>query len=586
MQKTKKATADINFRASLLCMVFWISSYIIPLYFLPETLFALLWLATITWGIVLSGGLPVFSKEEAHQNRSSWQIFVAIAIVAGLLFYTYTTPINTLLILIGILVFIFGRYNNEPRWLRSLLMSIVIAAVISVWIALIQLLYPGVDLALIAPLAYPNRATANLRQPNLFAQLLLLGIIGWIFLRSQFEKIPAWAYSLVAGFLGAGIAFSQSRTGFLGLFILVIWTALDSKLPSPARRTPLKAAAGCAVAMSLMLLAAHSSGQLTHFEIQQGVGSDISSSRFGIWKNTLSLIAMHPWTGVGWGNFAIAWNLTPFPGRPSAAFDNAHNLPMHLLVELGIPLAVSLMGLAGWAIWRARHALKYAVLSQEDTFRARCLFMMMCMLGLHSLLEYPLWYTFFLFPAAFIAGQFLQIGDRAARLRVKDFSSGSMNDLPRYPAWTSVSIKILGISIVFGSIYAAWDYSRVIQAFTPFGYGFYQDLQTRVNEARKSFLFGDWVDYAVVGQAESFAGLDAQMERAVHTRMNSHLLMAYARYLNERGETDKASYVADRLREFKKPEAEEFFAVCQQENSEKPFQCRHPKGTYSFRDFK
>ena len=28
---------------------------------------------------------------------------------------------------------------------------------------------------------------------------------------------------------------------------------------------------------------------------------DFSSSRLGIWSNTLSLIASHPWFGVGWG---------------------------------------------------------------------------------------------------------------------------------------------------------------------------------------------------------------------------------------------------------------------------------------------
>ena len=28
---------------------------------------------------------------------------------------------------------------------------------------------------------------------------------------------------------------------------------------------------------------------------------DISSSRFGIWSNTVALIASHPWLGVGWG---------------------------------------------------------------------------------------------------------------------------------------------------------------------------------------------------------------------------------------------------------------------------------------------
>ena len=62
----------------------------------------------------------------------------------------------------------------------------------------------------------------------------------------------------------------------------------------------------------------------------------MSGSRFGIWANTLALIRMHPWTGVGLGEFNLAWSLTPFPGRPIAFFDHTHNLVLQFAVELGL----------------------------------------------------------------------------------------------------------------------------------------------------------------------------------------------------------------------------------------------------------
>ena len=80
---------------------------------------------------------------------------------------------------------------------------------------------------------------------------------------------------------------------------------------------------------------------------------DISSSRFGIWSNTLALIAQQPLRGVGFGEFNLAWTLTEFPGRPVAFFDHVHNLPLHLAVEMGLPLALATLGLLGWALWRA-----------------------------------------------------------------------------------------------------------------------------------------------------------------------------------------------------------------------------------------
>ena len=73
---------------------------------------------------------------------------------------------------------------------------------------------------------------------------------------------------------------------------------------------------------------------------------DISSSRFAIWSNTLALIRAHPWLGVGFGEFNFAWTLTPFPDRPVAFFDHTHNLPLQFAVELGVPLALLVLGSA------------------------------------------------------------------------------------------------------------------------------------------------------------------------------------------------------------------------------------------------
>ncbi len=73
-----------------------------------------------------------------------------------------------------------------------------------------------------------------------------------------------------------------------------------------------------------------------------GESQDYSSGRWSIWRDTLVLIARNPWLGVGFGEFNFAWTLTPFPDRNPQFFDHTHNLPLHLAVELGVPLAVVL----------------------------------------------------------------------------------------------------------------------------------------------------------------------------------------------------------------------------------------------------
>src|SRR5439155_17968394 len=81
---------------------------------------------------------------------------------------------------------------------------------------------------------------------------------------------------------------------------------------------------------------------------------------------TLTLIRMHPWAGVGFGEFNFAWTLTPFPGRPVAFFDHTHNLILQFVVELGVPLALLVLGLLLWALALAlRGALQPAVVDAD-----------------------------------------------------------------------------------------------------------------------------------------------------------------------------------------------------------------------------
>ena len=54
--------------------------------------------------------------------------------------------------------------------------------------------------------------------------------------------------------------------------------------------------------------------------------ADLSGSRFGIWSNTLAMIRQQPWAGVGFGEFNLAWSLTPFPG-PAGGVLRSHAQP-------------------------------------------------------------------------------------------------------------------------------------------------------------------------------------------------------------------------------------------------------------------
>jgi hypothetical protein len=67
-------------------------------------------------------------------------------------------------------------------------------------------------------------------------------------------------------------------------------------------------------------------------------------------------------------------------------------------------------------------------------------------------------------------------------------------------------------------------------------------------------------------------------------------MTAWATALDQTGESDKARYVAARLREFRNPQSAEFFAPCDAAPaaaaSAPPFQCLTPTRPLTFEDFR
>jgi O-antigen ligase len=424
--------------------------------------------------------------------------------------------------------------------------GLLLAALLSTAIALAQYFTPTLaDGTWIAKPTTPGRAFGNLRQPNHLASLMLLGLCVLPLVVSETRR--RWAWVAMAA-LTLGVALSSSRTGMLSLVGLALWAALDRGLPGWARRL-FWAAPVVVVGWWLGLWAWGEVGGTAYFgEARLESGGDLSSSRFAIWSNTLALIAAHPWAGVGWGNFNAAWTFTPFPDRPVAFFDHSHNLVLQLMVELGIPAALALLGALAWVLWRARGALS---LPGEAGLAARAALMVLAVLGWHSLLEYPLWYAYFLLPAAFALGLFLGLG------------APSRPAVPA-PAWTRWLFPLAGGLMVAGSLHAMVDYQRVVQIFKPSGEAGRASLAERIRIGQRSHWFAVHADYAAVTTAPRPSEVFEQFERPLRHLIDARLMIAYAKALHERGEDDRALYVVHRLREFRHRLGRDFLAVCEQ----------------------
>ena len=354
------------------------------------------------------------------------------------------------------------------------------AAGLSALIALLQYfdleapLFPWVNIA------QPGQAFGNLRQPNQLASLLVIGALAlrwWV----QAGRVPVGAALALGALLMAALAATASRVGLVALLAcgaLVAWWALRA---GRGQRAVL--AVGGAVA--LYVLAALALPQLAQWA--DGVagrdmlerlrtGESTCGSRLILWRNVLHLISLKPWTGWGWGELDYAHYITLYEGaRFCHILDNAHNLPLHLAVELGVPVALAACAALAWLVWRGRPWAE-----QHPT--RQLAWGVLAVIGIHSLVEYPLWYGPFQMAAVVCVWLLWATRDGA-----RDAAPG-LRAL-RYPVAAAMLAAVA---------YAGWDYHRISQIYLPLEQRAAMYRDDAMGHAQKSWLYADAVRFAEV----------------------------------------------------------------------------------------
>ncbi len=356
-----------------------------------------------------------------------------------------------------------------------------------------------------------GQAFGNLRQRNHFATLTSIGLVcllALMALREPAHRRMAWArpWGFLAGsWLALGNAVSSSRTGFLQwVFILTVmlaaWAAwaVQGRGDGPRRSRPsvpslvmpvLLWATGCYAAFVLAL--PHALLVWQHIEIgtmAQRLTDAGQDSRRLLWANVMHLIAQKPWLGWGWGELDYAHFITQYPGaRFSELLDNAHNLPLQLAVELGLPFTLAVgFGLAmlvalarPWDEREPGRLLAWGVLA---------------VIGVHSLLEYPLWYGPFhwtgLLCVLWLWRTRAGSAESAARTSIVPVGSTSMSP-PGAPVLAGLCWSALAV--------LALDYARVSQLFLPVADRWPRHslfLVPPIDSSGRSLFFQQQVDFA------------------------------------------------------------------------------------------
>ena len=286
----------------------------------------------------------------------------------------------------------------------------VLAASLSAVVALLQYFGLSPDFNPWVSQTQAGEAFGNLRQRNQFATLMSIGLVALIALLALPQgpglgrddegrrAVPWWA--VASGLLLAmGSAASNSRIGLLQWLLvpaLTAWWVLPGGRRLLVFALQALLAYGVAV-VALPWLVEVLTGRQIGGLFGRLAEAPTCEHRTILWSNVLTLIAEKPWLGWDWGELVYAHFITLYPGpRFCNILDNAHNLPLHLAVELGLPAAVAICGALAWLTWRARPW------AETDPARQMA-WGVLAVILLHSLVEYPLWYGPFQMAAGLCA---------------------------------------------------------------------------------------------------------------------------------------------------------------------------------------
>lgn len=318
----------------------------------------------------------------------------------------------------------------------------------------------------------PGYTTANVHQLNMLATLLAVGLLSlwWLHLRGHVRRLVAIP---LACLLVITLAATASRTGLVNLMLisglLLYWHRDHWR----------KVLAGIAIAFALYALAASTLPWLVW--VTRGIDierdlfsrfgqSDTCHSRRVLWRNMLELIQQKPWTGWGPGELLYAHYITPFEGmRFCEKLSNAHNLPLHLAVTLGVPLAVLVVTLGVLGVFRLKPWLA------TDPMERMC-WGVLILVGAHSMLEYPLWFGVFQLMVGLACWQIYSIRHVGAS---RDASTGSMNRLR----------LLFSAAALSGLAWVAWDYLKVSQLYLPEERRMERYREDTFEKARTTVLF-------------------------------------------------------------------------------------------------
>lgn len=244
------------------------------------------------------------------------------------------------------------------------------------------------------------RPYANFAQPNNMATFLLMSLLACLYLYEKKKVQTKWLIPAVFMML-MSLALSQSRTSWVACVCIIVYLAYQ-QFKGYISIKWYYLTAWTALFVGFIFLLPTIGGFLTQLADTQIKSVDIARratgdmSRLAIWSQMLHAIMDRPWFGYGWNQTSVAYTLVSDHFQGPVWVRSAHNFILDFVLWNG--LIIGLPFLAYFGYWG--YQLNKHVNSVESVIGI----LMIGAVLIHSMLEFPQYYAYFLLPVGFIIG--------------------------------------------------------------------------------------------------------------------------------------------------------------------------------------
>jgi O-antigen ligase len=412
---TQRSVGPLLPRASLVLIgLAWVVPFLQPYHGYPLVSFYSEWLA---FALGLGAALVLARKESWRETTMpvialapfGLILLLGLQLLLGRVPYPEQALTATLYlawsILLMLLAHVFKRELGLASIVGTLSWFMLGGGLLAVLVGLLQHYqpYPALDF-MIMPKA-SMLLYGNLGQPNHYAAHVTLALASAVFLYGRGRLPGALAAPCVALFLFV-LALSGSRGPWLYFGAL---TALALLLYRRLRDAPSRRLAVCALWLLPAFVGAQWAAVLPLLQPQKGVvvtslqrlfeSASGIEARLQLAREAWEMFLDAPVLGAGFGEFSWHHFLSS-PSRDISAvpgmYNHAHNIVVQLIAEMGLAGACLVVGAAVY--WIA--GLRRIALSLEWWWILASL----AVIAIHSMLEYPLWYSYFLGVASILLG--------------------------------------------------------------------------------------------------------------------------------------------------------------------------------------